>query len=64
MYNHNEKQLGSLFWKTRLEIKSIVEFLTSKKKTEQISNRSQRREAAHSMQFLINIVCLSTYDVE
>ena len=34
------------------------------KKTEQIWNRSQRREAAQSMKFLINIDCLGTYDVE
>ena len=34
------------------------------KKTEQILNRSQRREAAQSMRFLINIDCLGTYDVE
>ena len=34
------------------------------KKTEQILNRSQRREAAQSMKFLINIDCLGTYDVE
>ena len=33
-------------------------------KTEQIWNRSQRREAAQSMKFLINIDCLGTYDVE
>ena len=34
------------------------------KKTEQILNRSQRREAAQSMKFLINVDCLGTYDVE
>ena len=34
------------------------------KKTEQIRNRSQRREAAQSMKFLSNIDCLGTYDVE
>ena len=34
------------------------------KKTEQILNRSQRREAAQNMKFLINIDCLGTYDVE
>ena len=34
------------------------------KKTEQILNRSQRREEAQSMKFLINIDCLGTYDVE
>ena len=34
------------------------------KKTEQIRNRSQRREAAQSMKFLINIDCLGTYGVE
>ena len=34
------------------------------KKTEQIWNRSQRREAAQSMKFLINIDCLGTYDVQ
>ena len=34
------------------------------KKTEQILNRSQRREAAQSMKFFINIDCLGTYDVE
>ena len=34
------------------------------KKTEQILNRSQRREAAQSMKFLINIDCLGTYDIE
>ena len=33
-------------------------------KTEQIWNCSQRREAAQSMKFLINIDCLGTYDVE
>ena len=30
------------------------------KKTEQILNRSQRREAAQNMKFLINIDCLGT----
>ena len=34
------------------------------KKTEQILNRSQRREAAQSMKFFINIDCLGAYDVE
>ena len=34
------------------------------KKTEQILNRSQRREAAQSMNFFINIDCLVTFDVE
>ena len=34
------------------------------KNTEQIWNRSQRREAAQSMKFFINIDCFSTYDVE
>ena len=34
------------------------------KKAEQIWNRSQRREAAQSMKFLINIDCLGTYDEE
>ena len=34
------------------------------KKTEQILNRSQRREAAQSMKFFINIDCLGTYDIE
>ena len=34
------------------------------KKTEQILNRSQRREAAQSMKFLTNIDCFGTYDVE
>ena len=34
------------------------------KKTEQILNRSQRREAAQSMKFLINIDCLGTYDID
>ena len=34
------------------------------KKTEQILNCSQRREAAQIMKFLINIDCLGTYDVE
>ena len=34
------------------------------KKTEQILNRSQCREAAQCMKFLINIDCLGTYDVE
>ena len=34
------------------------------KKTEQILNRSQRREAAQSMKLLINIDCLGTCDVE
>ena len=33
-------------------------------KTEQIWNRSQRREAAQSMKFFINIDCLGIYDVE
>ena len=28
------------------------------------TNRSQRREAAQSMKFLINIDCFGTYDVE
>ena len=35
-----------------------------KKTTEQIWNRSQRREAAQSMKFFFNIACLGTYDVE
>ena len=35
-----------------------------KKKTEQILTCSQRREAAQSMKFFINIDCLGTYDVE
>ena len=34
------------------------------KKTEQILNHSQRRKAAQSMKFLINIDCLGTYDAE
>ena len=34
------------------------------KKTEQILNRSQRREAAQGMKFLINIDCFGTYDVQ
>ena len=34
------------------------------KKTEQILNRSQRREAAQCMKFLINIDCSGTYDVD
>ena len=34
------------------------------KKTEQIRNRPQRREAAQSMKFFINMDCLGTYDVE
>ena len=34
------------------------------KKTEQIWNRSKRREAAQSMKFLINTDCLGIYDVE
>ena len=34
------------------------------KKTEQIRNRSQRREAAQIMKFFISIDCLGTYDVE
>ena len=34
------------------------------KKTEQILNCSQRREAAKSMKFFINIECFGTYDVE
>ena len=34
------------------------------KKTEPIWNRSQRREAAQSIRFFINIDCLGTYDIE
>ena len=34
------------------------------KKTEQIWNRSQRREAAQSIKFLINIGRLGTYHLE
>ena len=34
------------------------------KKTEQILNRSQRREAAQCMKFSINIDCSGTYDVD
>ena len=34
------------------------------KETEQIWNRFQRREAAQSIKFFINIDCLGTYDVE
>ena len=34
------------------------------KKTEQIRNRSQRREAAQTIKFMIKIDCLGTYDVE
>ena len=34
------------------------------KKTEQIQNRSQRREAAQTIKFMIKIDCLGTYDVE
>ena len=44
----------------------IAKFLYTgfiKKKTEQILNRPQRREAPQSMKFLINIDCLGTYDV-
>ena len=33
-------------------------------KTEQIRNRSQRREAAQTITFMIKIDCLGTYDVE
>ena len=32
--------------------------------TEQIQNRSQRREAAQTIKFMIKIDCLGTYDVE
>ena len=34
------------------------------KKTEQIRNRSQRREAAQIIKFMIKIDCLGTTDVE
>ena len=34
------------------------------KKTEQIRNRSRRREAAQTIKFMIKIDCLDTYDVE
>ena len=34
------------------------------KKTEQIRNRSQRRETAQAIKFMVNIDCLGTYDVE
>ena len=33
-------------------------------KTEQICNSSQRREAAQTIKFMIDIDCLGTYDVE
>ena len=45
-------------------IQHIFQYTGCIKKTEQILNRSQRREAAQSMKFLINIDCLGTYDVE
>ena len=41
-----------------------VEYTVCIKKTEQILNRSQRRQAAQSMKFFINIDCFGTYDVE
>ena len=44
--------------------KLVAHYTGCIKKTEQILNRSQRREAAQSMEFLINIDCLGTYDVE
>ena len=34
------------------------------KKTEQIRNRCQRREAAQTIKFMIKIDCLGTYDIE
>ena len=34
------------------------------KKTEQIRNHSQRREAAQPIKFMIKIDCLGTYNVE
>ena len=34
------------------------------KKTEQIRNRSQRRETVQTIKFMIKIDCLGTYDVE
>ena len=42
----------------------FIELCRVYNKTEQIWNRSQRRKAAQSMKFLINIDCLGTYDVE
>ena len=42
----------------------IILYRVYKKNTEQIWNRSQRREAAQCIKFLINIDCLGTYDVE
>ena len=56
--------------KDRIKInfgKQSIEYMVIQgvsEKTEQIWNRSQRREAAQSMKFLINIDCLGTYDVE
>ena len=34
------------------------------KKTEQIGNRSQRRETAQTIKFMNKIDCLGTYDAE
>ena len=34
------------------------------KKTEQIQNRPERREAAQTIKFMIRIYCLGTYNVE
>ena len=42
----------------------IAKYTGCIKKTEQTLNHSQRREAAQSMKFFINIDCLGTYDVE
>ena len=47
-----------------IQLFSVYHYTGCIKKTEQIWNRSQRREAAQSMKFLINIDCLGTYDVE
>ena len=47
-----------------LSVVSLIKLYRVFKKTEQILNRSQRREAAQSMKFFINIDFLGTYDVE
>ena len=49
---------------TILFIVSLYTIQGVSEKNEQILNCSQRREAAQSMKFLINIDCLGTYDVE
>ena len=59
MKKHQELVLAETISATRL-----METCRVYKKTEQICNRSQRREAAQSMKFFINLDCLGTYDVE